>query len=125
MERIPTELVYILIFLGIIIFNYVMQQAARRRQQEEAEQAAQAEPPPAEDEPLEDIWGRSRAPVPEPAPVFVPRPAQPAPRAAPPVTTQRRRHPIRELLKSKRDLRRAAVLVTVLGPCRAQEPPPR
>lgn len=124
MERIPTELIYVLVFLGLVVFNFVVQQMARRRQQEAAGQEAQPEEPPVpEDEPLEDLWGRSPAPAPEPvrAPVVVPRPVR-SPGAAQ-APTQRPRHPVRVLLQSKRDLRRAAVLMTVLGPCRAQEPP--
>lgn len=127
MERIPTELIYVLVFLGLIVFNFVIQQMARRRQQEAAGQEGQEaqpyEPPAAEDEPLEDLWGRAPAPAPEPvtAPAAVPRPMRSAGVAQAPA--QRRPHPVRELLQSRRDLRRAAVLMTVLGPCRAQEPP--
>jgi hypothetical protein len=32
---------------------------------------------------------------------------------------------VRALLKDKRDLRRAVILMMVLGPCRAQDPPER
>jgi hypothetical protein len=117
MERFPVELLYVLAFVGFILFNYIVQRAARRRQQEEQAQApAQPPPPPAEEEPLEDYWGRTAAPPPPPRPVLV---SQPLP-AAPP--TPRRSHPVRALLKDKRDLRRAVVLMMVLGPCRAQEP---
>ena len=113
---------FVLLFLGIVLFNYVMQRAARRRREEEQAQAAQQPAAPATaDEPLEDIWGRTPAPAAVPAL---------APRAAPqPVRAQapalRRLHPARALLKDKRDLRRAVVLMMVLGPCRAQEPPER
>lgn len=131
MDRIPVELIYVLVFLGIVLFNFVMQQAARRRQQEE--QAAQgeaqpAEPPQAElpdEELFEDIWGRP----PPRAPVIVP-PAPTAPPAKPsytqtrhPQPQARRLHPVRALLKERHDLRRAVILSMVLGPCRAQEPP--
>src|SRR5687767_8925465 len=106
MERFPVELLYALAFVGFILFNYFVQKAARRRQQEEEAQAQSA--PQA---------------APAPAPVLAPRPAPlPAP-AEPPAP--RRRHPMRALLKDKRDLRGAIVLMTVLGPCRAQEPPER
>jgi hypothetical protein len=121
MERFPVELLYVLAFVGIVLFNLVMQRAARRRQKEEQAQTQEAEkqaaPPP--DEPLEDIWGRSRAPVPAPPPVLAPRPEPLAVLAAP--SAPRRAHPVRALLKEKRDLRRAVVLVMVLGPCRALE----
>lgn len=124
MERFPVELLYVLIFLGIVLFNFVAQRAARRRQQADQVQgrpAAQPEPPPAEEPLLEDVWGRTAAPAPAATPVLVPRPAPR--RVAPP--PPRRRHPVRMLLKDKRDLRRAVILMMVLGPCRAQEPPER
>ena len=118
MERIPVELLYVLAFAGFILFNVIAQRAARRRQQEEqAQAAAQPAPPPAEEEPLEDYWGRTAAPLPAPRPVPVSQPIA----AVPP--TPRRSHPVRALLKDKRDLRRAVALMIVLGPCRAQEPP--
>jgi hypothetical protein len=118
MDRFPVELLYVLAFVGFILFNVIAQRAARRRQQEEAAQAP-AEPPPAADEPLEDVWGRIPAAV--QAPVVAPRPAPPPVREAP--RAPRRLHPARALLKNKHDLRRAVVLMMVLGPCRAQEPP--
>jgi hypothetical protein len=55
--------------------------------------------------------------------VLAPRPAPLPVPAAPPAP--RRAHPARALLKDKSDLRRAVILMMVLGPCRAQEPPER
>jgi predicted lipid-binding transport protein (Tim44 family) len=130
MERFPVELIYVLVFLGIVVFNFMRQLAARRRQQEEEAQAKAAAPAPAEEQPLEDLWGRTPAPaVPAAAAaaaaaVIVTRPAPPAIRAEPPATP-RRLHPVRALLQDRRDLRRAVILMMVLGPCRAQEPPER
>lgn len=122
MERLPGELIYFLIFLAIVAYNILSQRAARRRQQEEKQ--AQPEPPPAEDEPLEDIWGRVPAPpVPPAAPVAVARAAPPriaVQTPAPPSV-----HPVRVLLRDRRDLRRAVALMIVLGPCRGQDPPER
>jgi hypothetical protein len=120
MERFPVEVIYLVIIAGFVLFNWLVQQAARRRQQEEQARAgepAQDEPPPLEAEPPEYIWGRARAPEPAPGPVPV-LVARPAPPPAVP-----RLHPVRALLKDKRDLRRAVILTMVLGPCRAQEPP--
>jgi len=123
-EGFPVELLYVLAFAGFILFNYLVSRAARRRQQEEqaqaeAEAAAQPAPPPAEEEPFEDYWGRAAAPAPAPPPaVVVSQPIRPAP----PAPAPRRLHPARALLRDKRDLRRAVVLMMVLGPCRAQEP---
>jgi hypothetical protein len=127
MERFPVELLYVLAFIAIVVYNFFAQRAARRRQQEKQ---AQAETVPAEPAPEsspqtelpEDVWGRPATP-PTPAPVPVPRLAPPPVRAAPPAP--RRLHPARALLRDKRDLRRAVVLMMVLGPCRAQEPPER
>ncbi len=110
-------LFYGLFLLGFLLFNYIIQQAAKRaRQQQEEEQARQEEAAPAEDEPLEDIWGRKpQASLPAvAAPVEPPRrvaaiPAAPAP--AP-----------RLLFRTRQDLRHAVVVMTVLGPCRALEP---
>jgi len=127
MERFPVELIYVLVFLGIVVFNFMRQLAARRRQQEEEAQAQAAAPAPAEEQPLEDIWGRTPAPAAPAtaaaAAVIVTRPAPPAIRAEPPAP--RRLHPVRALLQDRRDLRRAVILMMVLGPCRAQEPPER
>lgn len=125
MERFPLELVYILIFLGIVLFNFLRQLAARRQQQEQAGEPQpvpelQAEPP--EDELLEDVWGRRPAPAPAPAPAIVARPV-PAPPLPAEAQPRRRLLPVRALLKTPQDLRRAMILAMVLGPCRAQEPP--
>jgi hypothetical protein len=126
MDRFPVEIIYVLVFLGFVLFNVLTQMARKRRQSEaqarEPRDATDEPPSPAADEPLEDIWGR----VPPPAPVTVPPPVaapRPAPHAAP--ALPRRVHPVRALLKDKRDLRRAVILMMVLGPCRSQEPPER
>jgi hypothetical protein len=122
MERFPSELLYVLAFLAIILFNFIAQRAARRRQQQaQAEESVPPAPAPIEEETLEDIWGRTAA-APSAA-AAVPRPAPAPVRPEPPLP--RRVHPVRALLKDKRDLRRAVVLMMVLGPCRAQEPPER
>jgi hypothetical protein len=121
MERLPLELLFVLGFVALVLFNYFVQRAARRREQQEKTQAAVAPAPPSVEEELpEEVWGRTATPTPPPppAPVLVPR-------SAPPPPAPRRLHPVRALLNDKRDLRRAVVLMMVLGPCRAQEPPER
>jgi hypothetical protein len=123
MERFPVELLYVLGFIAIVLFNYIAQRAARRRR-EEADAQAQPAPPPVEEELLEDVWGRNPAPSPAPAPALAPRPAA-VPTAAEPPAQQRRSHPLRALLQDKHELRRAVVLMMVLGPCRSQQPPER
>ena len=122
MERFPVELLYVLGFIAIVLFNYFAQRAARRRQQQEEAQAQPA-PPPVEEPLLEDVWGRTPTPAPVPAPLAAPRPAALPIAVQPPAP--RRTHPVRALLHDKRDLRRAVVLIMVLGPCRSQEPPAR
>jgi hypothetical protein len=116
-ERFSVELLYVLAFIGFILFNFVMQQAARRRQQEEVARSPAEEP--VEEELAEDIWGRppAQAPLPAAAPRLTPLPAAALP--------ERRRHPVRALLQDPRDLRRAVVLTMVLGRCRSLEPPER
>ena len=123
MERFPVELLYVLGFIAIVLFNYIAKRAARRRQQEEEQTQAQPAPSPVEEVLLEDVWGRTPTPTPAPAPLAAPRPAALPITAQPPAP--RRAHPVRALLQNKRDLRRAVVLMMVLGPCRAQEPPER
>lgn len=109
-------LVYGLIIAGFLLFNYLAQQLAKkaREQQEAAERAAaQAQPAEAE-EALEDPWGRAPA-----APVPAPQPPVRTAASAPPPGRPRAAHP---LLRTPQDLRRAIVVMTVLGPCRALEP---
>jgi hypothetical protein len=123
MERFPTELIYVLIFLGIVVFQFFARRLQQRAQQ--AEEAASPEPPAAEELPLEDIWGRTPAPAEAPQPVAAPaRPPAP-PRVGSAPAAPRRLHPARALLNTPRDLRRAVVLAMVLGPCRAEDPPER
>ena len=117
-------LVYGLIIAGFLLFNYLAQQLAKKaREQQEAaareaaEQEAAQAPPAALEEALEDIWGRPpAAPV---AAMQVPEP-RPAPRGVPPPSPPAA---TRRLFGSRQDLRHAIVLMTVLGPCRALEPP--
>jgi hypothetical protein len=115
-------LIYGLIIGVILLFNYVMQQLARRAREQEEAAARDAPILPAENEMLENIWGRaSQALVPEtdamPAPVG--RARQHATAAA----QARRLATAQQLFRTRHDLRQAIVLMTVLGPCRALEPP--
>lgn len=114
----PDLLIYVLVILGILLFNYLARKAPR--QQDESTGGE----PRAEDEPLEEIFGRTRqALAPHPLPGAPPLPARAA--EAPPVAAEvrRRRSAARSLLRGGRNLRRAFVVMTVLGPCRALEPP--
>jgi hypothetical protein len=105
-----------LIVAGFILFNHFAQRAAKRlREQREAAEREAAGAAPEEQEELEDVWGR---PVPPPPPPVETAPAPHVLPAAPPPA--RAPHP---LFRTPQDLRRAIVAMTVLGPCRAQEPP--
>ncbi len=133
MPKSGSELLFLaLIIGGFMLFNYFAQQLAKKaREQQEAEkaargqqegEAAEASAPPPEDAPLEDIWGRTPAPLPA-APAPVPAPvarAEPEARAAPPRPSRKRTGT--RLFRTRKDLRHAVVLMTVLGPCRALEP---
>jgi hypothetical protein len=120
-------LIYGLVIAGFLLFNYFMQRMSRRAQEQERAQAREAASPQPEDEPLEDIWSRrtSVAAPPEPMPVHV---LAPAPDAEAPADAPQKAHrsaAARRLFRTRRDLRRAVVMMTVLGPCRALEPPGR
>ena len=105
-------LFYGLIVAGFLLFNYVTQQLAKKARQE------QSEAPP-EDGPPEDIWGRAPA-----APQDTPEPFAPAVpvRSADAPARSRRRTTSGSLFRTRKDLRHAVVLMTVLGPCRALRP---
>jgi hypothetical protein len=122
MERFPVELIYVLVFLGIVLFNYMMQQAARRRRQEqEAQAAARGGPPPAQKELPEHIWRRTlHSALPAVAGHVEPAHRAAAITAAPAAAARRTAR--RALFRSKGDLRHAMVVITVLGPCRALDP---
>lgn len=121
-------LIYGLVIAGFLLFNYFMQRMSQRAQEQERAQAREAASPQPEDEPLEDIWSRSRASVaapPEPMPVDA---LAPAPDAEAPADAPRKAHrsaAARRLFRTRQDLRRGVVIMTVLGPCRALDPPGR
>jgi hypothetical protein len=112
MERFPTELIYVLIFAAIVLFQYAMKRFAPQEQPESAqdeqfardEEETQPAPMPV---PAAGVavghFGRSAAPSVSPA-------------------LSRRRFSRRSLLGSRREVQNAIVIATILGPCRAYEP---
>ena len=119
MKGLPVELLLVLLFVAVTIFNVLMQRAAQRRKQA---QAAEAPPAP---EGADEVPASPR-PTAAPAPAVAttaPRRATevpPAPRAPParsPLRAARRR-----LLAGRRGLQEAIVVATILGRCRADEP---
>lgn len=121
MKGFPPELVYVLIFGAVLLFNFLMQKAAKRQQEEAARNA------PVEEEIPEEEW--NPAPVvasvrPEPEEVLVHRRSVAAPAAAAPTTQPRRRLRVarQSLLGARWDIQEAVVVATILGRCRADEP---
>ena len=112
MKGLPNELLLLVLFGAIMLFNFVMQRAARRRQAE----AAQHAPPQEIDEEAEPP-----APVPLAAPVPARPPGPPVKRTAATVGPKRR-FARQTLFGTRRDRQDAFVVATILGHCRADEP---
>lgn len=126
MKSFPPELIYVLIFGAILLFNYLVQKAAKRRQAElPQDERPQDELPPDElpqDEPLSETWGRA-SPTPT---VFQLRAAsvEPVGRSEAPTASSarpRRRFSRRSLMGTRRGVQNAIVIAAILGPCRAFE----
>ncbi len=126
-------LIYVVILVAVVAFNYVMQMLAKRaramqeRQQAQDPQQEPARQYPGDDDELDVAWGRSEQAT-LPAAVTQPAEAQSAQSArhVDAVVPARARAPRRTatsaLLRSRQDLRHAIIVMTVLGPCRALEP---
>ncbi len=120
MKSLPPELIFVLVFVGIFLFQLLTKRRRMQRPQEPGQDPREA---PTDDEMSPDTaeleqdsplaWGSSRASV-------VPRErpeAPPAPRARP-----RRRFARQTLMGTRRDVQNAVVIATILGPCRALDP---
>jgi len=146
------SLLFGLLFLAVIAFQVFKQflaaRAEQRRRQQQALQAGmpgqdgvaqQAEQQPEPFALTESDWGRASEPVPAPVPTTtapVPLDVQQALRhatsrvrdaATPPAARrtsaeQQRRRARHRLFHSQRALRHGIVMMTVLGPCRADKP---
>lgn len=115
MERFPTELIYVLIFAAIVLFQYAMKRFAPQQQEQQQESAQDEQAAQYEEEarpvrmpfPVADAatshFGRSTAPGATPA-------------------LARRRFSRRSLMGTRRKVQDAIVIATILGPCRADEP---
>ncbi len=105
-------IILLMLFILIPLANYVLKRMQRRFEQ----------PGPAR-QPMPDMGVRRQA-------ARVATPASAAPRertqAAPPdpiVASPRSRWSRKTLFRTRRDVRRVIVAMTVLGPCRAYDPP--
>jgi len=127
-------LVYAIVLIVFLAFNVLRPLLAERLRRLQRRQQGRQEPeqlpereeqPSAEEEPWVENWGRSGRTVLHPS---MERAAEdepaPGPRAeAAAVSAQPSRHgAAKTLFASRKDLRRAIAVMTVLGPCRALEP---
>lgn len=112
MKSLPSELLYVLMFLAIVLFQYLMKRFGPQAPQE-----------PAWDERLEQI-AETQEDVPPAQAVPATADARfgwgpaPARSLAPP----RRRFSRASLMGARREVQNAVVVATILGPCRAFEP---
>ena len=111
MERFPTELIYVLIFAAIVLFQYAMKRFAPQEQRQSArdeqlandqEEAQPVQMPFPAAEVATGHFGRSAAPGVSPAP-------------------SRRRFSRSMLMGTRRKVQDAIVIATILGPCRADQ----
>ena len=94
-------LIYGLLIVGYLLFNYFMQQVAKRARERQDQAAQQQEAAPS---PIEDVEPRPRVEA-----------------IAVPATAARVTAP-HALVRYTADLRHAIMVMTVLGPCRALQP---
>ncbi|MDP1525092.1 MAG: hypothetical protein Q8M20_04740 [Rhodocyclaceae bacterium] len=109
MKDIPTELLYVLMFLVVVLFQHLMR---RFLPQEPAwNERLEQNPEAPEDAPAAPVASTSVASQ-------FGRNAAPETSLAPP----RRRFSRSSLMGSRREVQNAVVIATILGPCRAFEP---
>jgi hypothetical protein len=121
MRGLPPELIYVLIFIGVVLVQYLMKRRASHEPHESSQDPDVAQPPyerPPDLARLERAtpmdWSPSRGSVeplgrPEASAALSPRP--------------RRRFSKQSLMGTRRDVQNAVVIATIIGPCRALEPP--
>ena len=115
MNSIPNELLYILVFAAVVLFQFLMKRFAPQKPEE----------PPQEEQLAELLDEVETAPAPSSAaPAFADkgfgrsRPQDPSPRPQVP----KRRFTRNALMGSRREIQDAVVIAAILGPCRAFEP---
>ena len=121
MNSAPAELLYALLFAAVLLVQYLMKRFGGQPQPDDALQEAPVpEAQPAEREASVPARGASVAEVPA-VPLAAAKWAAPLEAPAVGAAMPRRRSASRSLLTG-RNLQRAVVGMTLLGPCRAQEP---
>jgi hypothetical protein len=121
MKGFPPELIYVLLFIGIFLVQFLKK---RRGAQKPRDGRPEPRIPDSPDEiPTDFAWGGQPAPLAaEPSRASV----EPLVRPEAPATLRARsrfRFSRRSLLGTRRDVQNAVVIATILGPCRALEPP--
>lgn len=112
MDSFPTELIYVLVFAAIVLFQYLMKRFGPQQQQ----QSPQDEPVPEFPEEMKETQAApsiSSVAFGHSGRTEVPSASAPLPR---------RRFDRRSLMGTKREVQNAIVIVAILGPCRAFEP---
>ena len=115
MKEFPVEVIYILVFIGIVLFQFLMKRFGPPPPQDPAQEE---QPAPFPEEMDESPWAppASRAAI-EP----IGRSEEPSA----PVPVAGRRFTRRALMGSRREVQNAIVIAAILGPCRALERPAR
>lgn len=111
MKGIPEELLYVLMFLAVVLFQYLMKRFGPQAPDEPAWDERLAQIPEEVAEPDTPAFGASGVAADLPGRSAVPR-AAPA----------RRRFSRGSLMGDRRAVQNAVVVATILGPCRAFEP---
>ena len=112
MKGLPEELIYVLIFGAILLFQYLMKRFG-----------PQPQPPSPQDEPVAEIPEQEQA-TPETFSVVTASDIRFGRSGAPSASTAlpERRFSRRSLMGTRRQVQNAIVIATILGPCRAYEP---
>ena len=112
MKGLPEELIYVLIFAAILLFQYVMKRFGPQQQQQSPQEEPVAEIPEQEPATLKT------SSVSTASDIRFGRPGSPSAST----TLSQRRFSRKSLMGNRRDVQNAVVIATILGPCRAFEP---
>lgn len=112
MKSVPAELLYVLMFLAIVLFQYLMKRFGPQAPQE-----------PTWDERLEQIAeAREDVPLAQAVPATADARFGWGPAPVSSLVPPRRRFSRASLMGARREVQNAVVVATILGPCRAFEP---
>jgi hypothetical protein len=115
MKSLPAEVLYVLMFVAVVLFQYLMKRFGPQEQQDPVQQEGL---PPTPEEASEAPATRAVSAVSGNQFGYSGRDEAPRASTAPP----RRRFSRKSLMGSRRDVQNSVVIATILGPCRAFEP---